>query len=45
MKTLVHTFYHTYSRICLKLFSKVQSMKVHDLPNYVWPLFTVWKWD
>jgi hypothetical protein len=38
-------FYLTYSCICLELFLRVQSMKVHDLANYVWSLFTKEKWD
>jgi hypothetical protein len=28
----------------LKLFPRVESMKVHDLARYVWSLFNEWKW-
>jgi hypothetical protein len=38
-----YTYMHIllcHSYICLELFPRVQSMKEHDLANYVWSLFT-----
>jgi hypothetical protein len=29
----------------MKLFPRVQSMKVHDLVKYVWSFFTKQKWE